>query len=133
MSAAVLQLVTPPARGGRTVAEQGFDVWWSFYPRKSARKAALARWARLSPAERGEALRVVAQFAHHWAALREAGKDIEFCPHGATWLNQARWEDAAEWTAAARKRTARPDGRTACTPEALAAILPDDEVSHAQG
>jgi hypothetical protein len=119
-SATVLRLVHPPARGGRTVAEQGFDVWWAFYPRKTARKAALARWQRLSPAERGEALRVVEQFARHWAELREAGKSVEFCPHGATWLNQARWEDAAEWTATARRAATRPDGRT---PMDVAALM----------
>jgi hypothetical protein len=118
--AQVLRLVHPPARGGRTVAEQGFDVFWAFYPRKVARKAALARWARLRPAERGEALRVVEQFARHWAALREAGKDLEFCPHAATWLAQARWEDAAEWTAAARKVATRLDGRT---PMDVAALM----------
>lgn len=126
MSAAVLKLVHPPARGGRTVAVEGFDTFWAFYPRKTARKAALARWLRLTAAERGEALLAVEAFARHWQALRAAGKDIEFCPHGATWLNQARWEDAAEWTAAARKRATRPDGRTPIDYAALEAAQGGD-------
>lgn len=72
-------------------ASPGFEDFWRAWPRKVARRAAERAWRRLRPdaaltARILEAVRV--QAARVWA-----GKDLEFIPHAATWLHQARWED----------------------------------------
>ena len=72
-------------------ASKAFDEFWSRYPRKvgkvAARKAftQALRMTDVSAIIRGvEALKI-----------QVAGKDPQFTPHPATWLNEGRWDDEA--------------------------------------
>ena len=75
-------------------AERGFDEsFWNSYPRKVGRRHALKAWLALSDEERILADEGVRKFAEAW---KTRPQEIRFCPHGATWLNGRRWEDAPE-------------------------------------
>jgi len=69
----------------------GWDAFWAAYPRKQARRAALAAWNKARPSP--ELLtRILADIPY-----RLAGDDQwqrGYIPHPATYLNGARWEDA---------------------------------------
>ena len=80
-----------PSPEGREPERDGFDSFWTAYPRREAKKAARKAWDRakdkpalaaiLSAIER-------AKRTEQW--LREGGR---FIPLPATWLNQGRWDD----------------------------------------
>lgn len=65
-----------------------WDNFWTVWPRRVARKEAQRAWDRLTPAERQEALTALPDWRRVWA-----GKETQYIPHPATWLNGARWED----------------------------------------
>ena len=73
----------------------GFDSFWSTYPRKVAKPAAIKAWK----AEKIKGADLVAmiddirvkQNSEEW--LKNGG---QFIPHPSTYINQRRWEDAAE-------------------------------------
>lgn len=75
-----------------TDIQTDFDLFWSAYPRKTAKGAARKAWARLSPdtvtvQKMLDALtwqRVQPQW------LKDGG---QYIPMPATYLNQERWED----------------------------------------
>jgi hypothetical protein len=74
-----------------------FDVFWTTYPRKTAKAEALKSWSKLKPDEPLilailKALELQKQ-SSQWR--RDAG---QYIPHPATWLNQRRWEDEASTT-----------------------------------
>lgn len=73
----------------------GFDSFWSIYPRKVAKPAALKAWksARLTPTQIHTVLTDIRdrQNSDEWTK-----SDGQFIPHPATYLNQRRWEDATE-------------------------------------
>lgn len=75
---------TPPA----APSARGFDEFWSVYPRREARKAALTAYKR--------ALRS-SQHAEILAGARRYRDDPNrvpsFTAHASTWLNQGRWAD----------------------------------------
>lgn len=70
-------------------ATPDFDAFWAAYPRRVAKGAARAAYAKsakkASPAELLRALDE--QKAHGF------GRDLVYTPHAATWLNQERWLD----------------------------------------
>lgn len=68
-----------------------FSVFWSAYPRKEGKKAALKAWkkARDKPCLE-ELLRILEKSARTEQWRKEGGR---FIPHPATWLNQGRWAD----------------------------------------
>lgn len=66
-----------------------FDAFWSLYPRKVAKLAALRAWnKRVAPLEVHDVMAGLNQYLWHWT-----GKDLEYIPHASTWLNGRRWED----------------------------------------
>jgi len=65
-----------------------FVQFYEAYPRHKDRQGALKAWKRLRAGERQLALDTVGAFAR---AMR--GKDPEFIPYPAKWLNNRRWED----------------------------------------
>ena len=75
---------TPPVE---LVAE--WVDFWEIYPRKAAKKAALNAWAKLSNADRWNAIEGLVDWRRVWIARGE----MEFVPHPATWLNGERWTD----------------------------------------
>lgn len=84
----------PP--GGTAAADgeepAGFLDFWTAYPRKSGKKAALRAWQNLDPPaplqEKIQNALRRQKASGQW--LRENGRYI---PLPATWLNQGRWED----------------------------------------
>jgi hypothetical protein len=67
-----------------------FEEFWKAYPRKVARGSASRAFAKAvkktSPATILEAVKLF--------AVSCAGKEPDFIPHAATWLNAERWSDA---------------------------------------
>lgn len=72
----------------------GFGQFWSAYPAKKAKPAAVKAWAKLHPDEQVQAAILAGiereRRSEQWT--RDGGR---FIPHPATWLNQRRWEDEA--------------------------------------
>lgn len=69
-----------------------FDVWYAKYPRKVARAAALKAYLKSrESASESELLSAVERFA-----AEMSGKELEYIPHPATWLNGERWLDKPE-------------------------------------
>lgn len=73
----------------------GFDLFWSAYPHKVAKTAAVRAWNALTP-DADLTDRIVLDIqarrkSHDWT------KDMgQFIPHPSTYLNQRRWEDVVE-------------------------------------
>jgi uncharacterized protein YdaU (DUF1376 family) len=72
--------------------ETWFAEWWPTYWRHVARKPARKAF--------GKQVRTAAKFEQVMAATRAQmpvmlGKEPQFRPHGATWLNEERWADLA--------------------------------------
>ena len=65
-----------------------FDEFWSIYPRRQAKGAAVKAWAK--------AIRVASPEVIIAGARRyrdDPNRHDEFTAHAATWLNHGRWED----------------------------------------
>ena len=72
-----------------------FEVFWTAYPRKVGKGAALKEWAKLAPSDDLAAAMVsaVQQQAQSPQWRKDAG---QFIPHPRTWLSQGRWQDEVE-------------------------------------
>ena len=64
-----------------------FDSFWSAYPRKTSKQTASKAFAKLSDENQQKAIANIARLY--------ANTEVQFVPHAATYLNQARWEDEA--------------------------------------
>jgi hypothetical protein len=71
----------------------GFDAFWSAYPRKQAKGAAIKAYARLRADDALQAalLAAIALQATTEQWTKDGG---QFIPMPASWLNGRRWEDA---------------------------------------
>lgn len=69
-------------------AAREFDKFWQVYPRREARKAAEAAWAR---ARRTVDAETIIAGARRYAD--DPNRDPAFTAHASTWLNQGRWDD----------------------------------------
>ena len=86
---------------------EGFVEFYSVYPRKVGRPAAISAWKKLNLTQRQTAIRVIPLWAEAWKQT-----DTAFIPHASTWLNQHRFEDEIQQA----------------VPETQARRLTDDEV-----
>jgi hypothetical protein len=94
------QLATPETeRETETETEidnslEKFDIFWSAYPRKTAKGTAEKSWKKIKPDDQllEEILAAVAKQKLTWT-------DPKFIPHPATWLNSKRWLDGVDSTA----------------------------------
>jgi len=77
-----------PSNRTSLVGIGGFDEFWHVYPRKEAKKAAVAAWGR---AIRSASPDVIVAGALRYAM--DPNREPEFTAHPATWLNQGRWDD----------------------------------------
>lgn len=66
----------------------GFDAFWTAYPRRVGKKPAERAWAKLQPDEA-----LVQRMLAAIDAQRPGWTELRFVPHPATWLNQERWTD----------------------------------------
>ena len=71
-----------------------FEAFWSAYPRKIGKAAALKAWEKLDPGLAKQIVTAIeAQVAsQHFLHLRN-GQPQEMIPLPTTWLNQGRWDD----------------------------------------
>jgi hypothetical protein len=67
------------------------EQFWRVYPRRVAKKAALAALERVRRSGEVAFSRLLAAVERYADSV--AGKEIQFVAHPATWLNQGRWED----------------------------------------
>jgi len=77
-----------------------FDAFWSKYPRKVGRPAALRAWKIATKrTTEGDILGGLVRWVLAWDA---AGTEKTYIPHPTTWLNQHRWEDEPDVGSAAK-------------------------------
>ncbi len=89
-----------PAPTARTNGDDGFDSWWSHYPRKVDKgHARKAYRSALKRATADDLLAGVQQFAE-----TARSREPRFVPHAATWLNGDRWTDEPAAAPAAVQR-----------------------------
>ena len=70
----------------------GFDLFWSAYPRHTAKDAARKAFDKLNPS--AELMTTILDAISRQKTSVQWTKDGgQFIPHPATWLNQHRWED----------------------------------------
>lgn len=85
------EIKTPKAPKGATSPE-GFETFWSAYPRKTAKPQAIKAFLRL-----GADSALLAQMLGALAVQRQSEQwqrdGGQFIPHPSTWLNGRRWED----------------------------------------
>jgi flagellar basal body rod protein FlgC len=95
-----LQLAQVEAVRGELVDDSAsasaFDDFWRAYPNRQARPLAARRWALLDSVSRQRALEVAAVMRE---SVRRGYRDAALCPHAATFLNQARYDDWYEGNA----------------------------------
>jgi hypothetical protein len=65
-----------------------FETFWNCYPRKVAKKVALAEWKKLSAEEQEKCVAVIEK---HVASWRDT--EPQYIPHPRTWLHQGRFDD----------------------------------------
>ena len=71
--------------------DQGFDAFWTAYPRHEAKIRALKAWTALHPTPELTATLLAAIEQHKQRLWAQAPPDK--VPHPASWLNGRRWED----------------------------------------
>jgi hypothetical protein len=78
-----------------TAPASTFDTFWTAYPRKVGKGAALAAWKKAKPSrETVDAILKAVEAQKH--SRQWLDSDGRFIPNPATWLNQARWQDETE-------------------------------------
>lgn len=77
----------PPKGGGIDDAE--FEEWWALYPRKIAKGTARRAYVKARKKTDADTLKsAIRRFA-----AKVVGKEAEFIPYAASWLNGERWGD----------------------------------------
>jgi len=87
-----LQLATTETETERETETENrsksFDLFWSAYPRKTAKGNAENSWKKIKPDQK-----LVADIIAAIAKQKPSWTDPKFIPHPATWLNGKRWLD----------------------------------------
>lgn len=86
-----------------------FDAFWAVWPRKDAKKNALAAWAK---AVKNTNPQVIVDAAVAYASSPYV-PEVRFVPYAATWLNGERWNDPLPSAPANGKQSAVEAGRGA--------------------
>lgn len=96
-----------------------FDAWWAVYPRKTAKEAARAAYAKARRKATADELLAGAK-----AYRDDPTRVAQFTPHPATWLNGGRWQDESP------ARPAAAEDRTVTFPEVRALFdIPESEAT----
>lgn len=69
-----------------------FEAWWSVYPRKKGKAAALEAY-KVAKKKIGHQAHEKLMDAVKAFAIARKGDDPKFIPHPTTWLSQGRWDD----------------------------------------
>lgn len=88
---------------------EGFDAFWSTYPKKVAKPAALRAWRALAPSD-VERERMMSALAVQAGSADWAKDGGQYIPNPATWLNQRRFEDEPGRRAPVLPGQRLPDG-----------------------
>jgi uncharacterized protein YdaU (DUF1376 family) len=73
-------------------SDDRFDAWWSAYPKKTGKGAALKAWTKIRPSDTTVAAMLNAlEWQRNQPQWQKDGG--AFIPNPATYLNQSRWED----------------------------------------
>jgi hypothetical protein len=67
-----------------------FDEFYHRYPRREAKQSALRAWERLSESSRAQAIDAIPAHVRQWV---KEGRQRQFIPLPASWLNGGRFED----------------------------------------
>lgn len=114
---------SPQSEAKADAQERRFSEFWTQYPKKVGKKAALTSWKRIKPDaalfERIMQAIAKAKASEQWN--REGGR---FIPNPTTWLNQGRWDDEIPETETLPNQA--PPGRVN-TMDVLAGIIADEE------
>lgn len=79
-------------KGISNIYAQKFDQFYSNYPKKIAKQAALKAWQKLKPDD--ALMDKIMQGLERWKQSDSWLKDNgQYIPYPATWINQRRWED----------------------------------------
>lgn len=81
---------THPQTGGVC----GFNEFWTAYPRKTGKKAALKAWKAAK--DKPDIQTIIAAITAQKASQQWQKDGGQFIPHPATWLNQGRWADVVK-------------------------------------
>jgi len=86
----------------------GFDEFWTAYPRRENKQKSVSAWKRLPKRERPLAVSIAKRMSELFA---DGVKEKQFIPLPSTYLNQKRWEDwecgpPADWQSGARESCA---------------------------
>jgi hypothetical protein len=109
----IASAISPPYKPPKGEYPKAFETWWSTYPKRVGKQAAYRAWTRAGRRLRdanglttSEAVERMQTAAEAFAASPK-GRG-EFCPHPATWLNQARYDDDRQaWQEGALKPAER--------------------------
>jgi len=81
-----------PQRGNGVPVE--FENFWSLYPKKIGKQAAVKKWKTLKRSGQLPPLQQILEAVENQKTWEQWQKDGgQFIPHPETWLNQGRWED----------------------------------------
>lgn len=70
----------------------GFDLFWSVYPKKVGKKDAIKAWNKLKPDE--NLVKAIIEGVERWKGTEQWNKDGgQYIPYPATFLRQERWND----------------------------------------
>ncbi len=98
-------------------SDEAFAAFWSAYPRKVAKPAALRAWNKVKPSD-DLVLTILADVERRKEGDQWRRDGGQFIPHPATYLNGARWED--EDVVATREAGGLFDSLKACAARAAA-------------
>lgn len=71
----------------------GFDDFWKLYPRKVAKSNAVKAWKKTGACDSSSLIETILNDVKRRLESDWNGKDVQYIPHPATYLNQRRWED----------------------------------------
>lgn len=72
------------------IDQHQFDAFWSAYPRKVAKRAAMKAFAKVMQSKDAPTIKQLLDGVNRY---KSSTLDSKFIAHPATWLNQGRWED----------------------------------------
>lgn len=85
--------------GGEQALINGFERFWSAYPKKTAKQNALKVWVKLKPDD--ELIQhILSSLEQQKRSVQWTKDNGQYIPYPATWLNGRRWEDEPPLAAA---------------------------------
>ena len=77
----------------KNVVSPGFTEFWNVYPRHVAKQNAMKAWAKIGADDSQALTDTIIADVNRRLESEWRGKDMQYIPHPATYLNGRRWED----------------------------------------